>query len=78
MTFWRLLDERGSDGFAAADLHLHLHLGEDRKTAPVQKARRVAEFIDDPLNPASALTVLEKRSGKIFVSSESKGSGINS
>jgi len=57
MTFWRLLDERGSDGFAAADLRLHL--GEDWKTAPVQKARRMAEFIDDPLNPASALTVLE-------------------
>ena len=69
MTFWRLLDERGSNGFAAADLHLHL--GEDWKTAPVQKARRMAEFIDDPLNPASALTVLEERSGKIFVTSES-------
>jgi hypothetical protein len=50
MTFWRLLDERGSDGFVAADLHLHL--GKDWKTAPVQKARRMAEFIDDPLNPA--------------------------
>ena len=69
MTFWRLLDERGSNGFAAADLRLHL--GEDWKTAPVQKARRMAEFIDDPLNPASALTVLEEQSGKIFVTSES-------
>jgi hypothetical protein len=69
MTFWRLLDERGSDGFAAADLHLHL--GKDWKTAPVQKARRMAEFIDDPLNPASALTVLEEQNGKIFVTSES-------
>ena len=69
MTFWRLLDERGSNGFAAADLHLHL--GEDWKTAPVQKARRMAEFIDDPLNPASALTVLAEQSGKIFVTSES-------
>ena len=69
MTFWRLLDERGSNGFAAADLHLHL--GKDWKTAPVQKARRMAEFIDDPLNPASALTVLAEQSGKIFVTSES-------
>ena len=69
MTFWRLLEERGSNGFAAADLHLHL--GKDWKTAPVQKARRMAEFIDDPLNPASALTVLEEQNGKIFVSSES-------
>ena len=69
MTFWRLLDERGSNGFAAADLRLHL--GEDWKTAPVQKARRMADFIDDPLNPASALTVLAEQSGKIFVTSES-------
>jgi hypothetical protein len=68
MTFWRLLDERGSDGFAAADLRLYL--GEDWKTASVQKARRMAEFIDDPLNPASALTVLAEQSGKIFVTSE--------
>ena len=31
----------------------------------------MAEFIDDPLNPASALTVLAEQSGKIFVTSES-------
>jgi len=35
MTFWRLLDERGSNGFAAADLRSHL--GKDWKTAPSSK-----------------------------------------